>query len=100
MENLRNMVIRQKRIIDEKLYLISLIPFMRGYANLMGDEKSYKKLTRVMHGYEHSKINLTTIYNRLFCKDNKITDQYYVSVKEILELTPLSICGVNRLSES
>lgn len=47
-----------------------------------------------MHGYEHSKINLTTIYNRLFCKDNKITDQYYVSVKEILELTPLSICGV------
>lgn len=81
-------------IVDERLYLISLIPFMRGYANLMGDRRTYKKLTRVMHGYEYSKINLTTIYNRLFCKDNKITNQYYVSVKEILKLVPLSIESV------
>lgn len=81
-------------IVDEKLYLISLIPFMRGYANLMGDRWTYKRLTRVMHGYEYSRINITNIYNRLFCKDNKITNRYYVSVKEILKLAPLSIESV------
>lgn len=78
-------------IQNEKLYLVSLIPFMRGYANLMGDEKSYKKLTRVMHGYEQARINLTSIYNRLFCKDSKIATQHYISVKEILEIELLSI---------
>lgn len=53
-------------IKDERAYLMSMIPFMRGYSNIMGDSDSYKKLSKVMHGYESERINLTKIYNRLF----------------------------------
>lgn len=53
-------------IKNEKLFLFSMIPFMRGYANIIGDSDSYVKLSKVMHGYETEKINLTIIYNKLF----------------------------------
>lgn len=53
-------------IKNEELFLFSMIPFMRGYANIIGDSDSYVKLSKVMHGYETEKINLTTIYNKLF----------------------------------
>ena len=53
-------------IKNEELFLFSMIPFMRGYANIIGDSYSYVKLSKVMHGYETEKINLTTIYNKLF----------------------------------
>lgn len=55
-----------KEIKNKELFLVSMIPFMRGYANIIGDSDSYVKLSKVMHGYETEKINLTTIYNKLF----------------------------------
>jgi len=77
-------------INNKKLFLISLIPFMRGYANLIGDNATYRHLSKVMHGYEYSRINITKIYNKLFCKNGegngRIEDMYYVSVKDILQL--------------
>lgn len=75
-------------IKNEKLFMISLIPFMRGYANIIGDSVSYKRLSKLMHGYEKGNINVTIIYNKLF-KDikngKKIVNKYSVSVKEILK---------------
>lgn len=72
---------------NEKLFIISLIPFMRGYANIIGDSVSYTRLSKLMHGYENGKINITIIYNKLF-KDNKyknkIINKYRFSVKDIL----------------
>ena len=53
-------------IIDEKLFIISLIPFMRGYANIIGNSTVYKQLSKLMHGYETKTINLTDIYQKLF----------------------------------
>lgn len=52
---------------NERAYLISMISFMRGYSNIIGDSESYKKLSKVMHGYEKEKIDLIEIYNKLFC---------------------------------
>lgn len=77
-------------ISDERRFLISMIPFMRGYANLISDSESYKKLSKVMHGYENRCVNITKIYNRLFCKRQngqyKITTDYMVCVRDILDV--------------
>lgn len=53
-------------IKDEKVYLMSMISFMRGYSNIIGDSDSYRKLSKVMHGYENEMVDLSEIYNRLF----------------------------------
>lgn len=86
-------------IEDEKGFLISMIPFMRGYANIVGNSKSYTKLSKVMHGYETESINISNIYNELFAKtdkddnqivddkdDKKIVDDVIVSVEDILKI--------------
>lgn len=77
-------------ISDERRFLISMIPFMRGYANLISDSDSYKKLSKVMHGYENRCVNITKIYSRLFCKRQngqyKIATDYLICVRDILEV--------------
>ena len=89
-------------IKNEKEFIISLIPFMRGYANIVGDSESYKKLSKVMHGYESRKINVTKIYNRLFRKKNekKLETNYLFSAKDILEndLKRIEIIDRNKYS--
>lgn len=81
-------------IIDREYFLLSLIPFMRGYANIINNNKLYNDLTNLMHGYKNIRIDLAEIYNELFLYGNKSKDEYkgkkfssYVtSVGEILEL--------------
>lgn len=53
-------------IENEDLFLISMIPFMRGYANILGKSKIYKEFCNVMHGYETEKINIGLKYKELF----------------------------------
>ena len=67
---------------DERLYLYSLIPFMRGYAKFIGDISIKNQLTALMHGYTNDKINITDIYNKLFNKN--IVNIYEISVSDIL----------------
>ncbi len=76
-------------IEDEKMFLISMIPFMRGYAKILNCDTTNKKLTNLMHGYNVETINITEIYNDLF--DVKIRTEYKVSAKYIIELDPSSI---------
>lgn len=73
-------------IENEKKYLISMIPFMRGYANIIGNRDDYKKLSKLMHGYENEKINISDIYNNLFSPvDKAIKTEYNLSVTDLLE---------------
>lgn len=67
---------------DERLYLYSLIPFMRGYAKFIGNISIKNQLTALMHGYTNDKINITYIYNKLFNKN--IVNIYEISVSDIL----------------
>lgn len=53
-------------IENEDLFLISMIPFMRGYANILGNNKIYKEFCSIMHGYETKKINIGLKYKELF----------------------------------
>ena len=71
-------------IKNERLYLYSLIPFMRGYAKFIGTTDLKNKLTFLMHGYSNDKVNITEIYNTLFNKN--IITNYEISVEDILKI--------------
>ncbi|MGL5718431.1 MAG: AAA family ATPase [Paraclostridium sp.] len=73
---------------DKHAFLVSMIPFMRGYANIIGESEIYKNLCKVMHGYESDYIDIASIYSKLF-KDN--IDKLSISTKEILELECVEI---------
>lgn len=80
-------------ILDQKAYLLSMIPFMRGYAHIIDDNESYLSLTHVMHGYETDTADLVAIYIKLFKNPDKFLTltEYKVSVNDILSFNIDSI---------
>lgn len=75
-------------IENKELFLISMIPFMRGYANIINRQDLFERLTQVMHGYKTQKIDIAHIYRDLFnIKAVANTESYEVSVDDILEKT-------------
>ena len=74
-----------ENIKDKRLFLMSMIPFMRGYAHIMLDKDDiYKKLSKVMHGYEIETLDLVPIYNNLF--GEIFQESVNVSVEDILNI--------------
>lgn len=72
-------------IKDEKIFLISMIPFMRGYANLLNNGKDiYTSLSSIMHGYENGSVDIASIYKSLF--GFKFSNSYIISVQDLLSL--------------
>ena len=57
-------------IEDVKLFLVSMIPFLRGYATLTNNSKVKEDLTQVMHGYKTETINIAKAYKELFGNKN------------------------------
>lgn len=80
--------IRSDKIIefvkDEKLYVYSLIPFMRGYVKYTGDKNLKNKLTKLMHGYETERVDLGQIYFLLF--NNNLGNNYIINVSDLLDI--------------
>lgn len=74
-------------IEDSELYLISMIPFMRGYSGIIGKEEDYEKLTSLMHGYKTEKVDIVSIYKSLFGNDcnGYIPAKYEINVEDILK---------------
>ena len=77
-------------IEDEKIFLVSMIPFMRGYANITGVSDSYTNLSKLMHGYETESIDIADIYNKLF-RNGKAQEKMFknaciISVEDILAI--------------
>lgn len=74
-----------KHIQNKELFLISLIPFMRGYSTIINDTTIKEKLTQLMHGYKTDTVDIAKCYIKLFGnKDDIIPDSYLVSVNDIL----------------
>jgi len=81
-----------------ELFLISMIPFMRGYANIINNTDAYHKLTQLMHGYKTDKIDVAEVYISLFGnKDGAIPNSCEISVADILSKT---VDGVHILDPS
>lgn len=85
-------------IKDVNLFLVSMVPFMRGYANIINNEKLTERLTQLMHGYKNEKVDIAKAYIELFGnKDSKIPDSYEISVPDILSK---NVDGVNILDNA
>ena len=70
-------------IHDKKQFLMSMIPFMRGYAHITLDpDDYYGQLSDIMHGYGTNSLDVIPIYNKLF--GNIFTDSEVISATDIL----------------
>lgn len=73
---------------NKELFLISMIPFMRGYANIINNRALFEQLTQVMHGYKTESVDIAAAYSVLFGNQgDKLPASYVVSVPEILGKT-------------
>lgn len=79
-------------VVDTKNFLIAMVPFMRGYAHLVGSDV-YGTLTGVMHGNGAKEVNVGKCYNTLFGGQEKNKQEYkrweeiaMVSPNDIIEL--------------
>lgn len=70
---------------DKEQFLLSLIPFMRSYSNLLLIDDLYKKLCKLMHGYENDKIDINEIFKELFDVD-LLQSKYEINVEDILQV--------------
>lgn len=75
----------QAEVIDERSFLISLTPFMRGYCQIINNIPFKESLTKVMHGYGTESVNLTQIYNELF-SDKVLKNDYTISAQDIIAM--------------
>lgn len=73
-----------KHVKNKELFLISLIPFMRGYATIINNEGVKESLTQVMHGFKNELVDIGACYQVLFGKHEGIDEPYEVSVNSIL----------------
>jgi len=76
-------------IVNYEQFLLSMIPFMRGYANIIDNEGVYTELCKVMHGYETGSVDLAAIYRTLFGNPGFVIpapfpEHFEISVADIL----------------
>lgn len=77
-----------RHVTHPELFLISMIPFMRGYANITNNETLFETLTQVMHGYKTEKVDIARAYSDLFGEHpDFLPNTYKVSVADILSKT-------------
>jgi ABC-type lipoprotein export system ATPase subunit len=77
---------------DSELFLMAMIPFMRGYANICNNKSVYEGLTKVMHGYMTESVNIASMYHDLFDTVDdgghkiscSIDHNYSINIDEIL----------------
>ncbi len=75
-------------VINPELFLISMIPFMRGYANIICNRPLFESLTQVMHGYKTERVDIAKAYSELFgAHPEQLPTSYEISVPDILSKT-------------
>ena len=70
-------------IHDKRLFLMAMIPFLRGYIHIMNDpEDLYGQLSRLMHGFENESLDIADVYKKTFGYEVEPTE--IISVSDIL----------------
>jgi hypothetical protein len=70
-------------IVNERNFLISIVPFMRGYCQILADNDSKNELTKLMHGYNTETVDVSEIYTRLF-SDSVLKAHHVFSATDIM----------------
>lgn len=69
-------------VSDKRLFLMAMIPFMRGYAHITTDTyDNYTRLSVLMHGFEHTTVDVGNVYKILFGYD---FGEENISVEDVL----------------
>lgn len=85
-----------RHVTNSELFLISMIPFMRGYANIINNRTLFEELTQVMHGYKTEMVDIAKAYSDLFGEHHeRLPATYEVSVADILSKNVDEICLLN-----
>ena len=72
-------------IHDKRLFLMAMIPFLRGYIHIMNDpEDLYGQLSRLMHGFENGSLDIADVYKKTFGYEVEPTE--VISVSDILNV--------------
>ena len=69
---------------DKKLFLVSLIPFMRSYSNLVNKDM-YKELCKLMHGYENEEVDINKKFKILFDVDI-LEEPFEINIDDIIKI--------------
>lgn len=95
LETFRNRIYSD--IENPELFLISMVPFMRGYANITDEKDAVTDLTQLMHGYMDKKVDIAKVYFDLFGDMGKgiLPTTFCVSVDDLLSKTVDGISIVN-----
>ncbi|MFC6039557.1 AAA family ATPase [Paenisporosarcina macmurdoensis] len=80
-------------IANKEHFLLSMIPFMRGYAQIINLPNEKNQLTQLMHGYNDIKIDLVKIFNSLFVTSCSLIGKFEITAKDIsdFEIDNLSV---------
>lgn len=90
-------------IIDEKIFLISIIPFMRGYSQIIYNKQVEVELTKLMHGYTTEEVNISEIYRKLFLDKNGQNTQHLIKAEhklKVSDILSLNIDSIEILKDS
>jgi hypothetical protein len=74
----------KQEISDELTFLVSIAPFMRGCCQLFNMPNEKDLLTKLMHGYECTKVNLGEIYKNVI-GDGVISGVHIISANDIIQ---------------
>ena len=75
----------REHITNERNFVISVIPFLRGYCQLLGRMEEKNKLTIVMHGYKTERVNMNEIFE-VVLGANILTHEHVISAEDIIAL--------------
>ncbi|MBR3243203.1 MAG: AAA family ATPase [Parasporobacterium sp.] len=72
-------------IINRRQFLMSMIPFMRGYSHIgLDPDDDFGTLSDIMHGYGQGGVDVVPIYKKLFGYDFGVSE--VVTVEDILRI--------------
>ena len=84
----------ESAIINRRFFLMSMIPFMRGYAHIsLDDDDDFGTLSNIMHGYLHGSVNAALMYKKFFGYDFGESEE--VSTDDIINIDCEQICILN-----
>lgn len=73
----------KNEIIDERNFIVAITPFLRGCCQIFGFVEQKNQLTKLMHGYETTKVNLTEIFNQVL-GEGVVLQEHTLSAEDII----------------
>lgn len=84
----------KNEIVDERNFIVAISPFLRGCCQIFGFVEQKNELTKLMHGYETTKINLTEIFNKVL-GEGVVDQEHILSAEDIIDFDHNNLIGLS-----